>query len=205
MKTRYIDLIEQTFDFPKDEFGLLDDRLTWNGIDLMAVIEKHGTPLRISYLPRIGQKVEQARESFRKAFREHKYVGTYDYFYCTKSNHFSYVIDKVLDKGVDLETSSAYDIEMIELLMERGRIRNDATVLCNGFKDERYVRKIGDLYKRGVRVVPIIDNMAEIYQLDEVIHGPCDIGIRIAAEEAPKFEFYTSRLGIGYKDIIPFY
>jgi arginine decarboxylase len=26
-----------------------------------------------------------------------------------------------------------------------------------------------------------------------------------SAEEAPKFEFYTSRLGIGYKDIIPFY
>src|SRR5699024_8609128 len=32
-----------------------------------------------------------------------------------------------------------------------------------------------------------------------------NIGIRIAAEEEPKFEFYTSRLGIGYKDIVPFY
>ena len=31
------------------------------------------------------------------------------------------------------------------------------------------------------------------------------MGIRIASEEEPKFEFYTSRLGIGYKDIIPFY
>jgi arginine decarboxylase len=32
-----------------------------------------------------------------------------------------------------------------------------------------------------------------------------NIGIRIASEEEPKFEFYTSRLGIGYQDIIPFY
>ncbi len=31
------------------------------------------------------------------------------------------------------------------------------------------------------------------------------IGIRIASEEEPKFEFYTSRLGIGYKNIVPFY
>ena len=31
------------------------------------------------------------------------------------------------------------------------------------------------------------------------------IGIRIASEEEPRFEFYTSRLGIGYKDIVPFY
>src|SRR5690606_34655595 len=26
-----------------------------------------------------------------------------------------------------------------------------------------------------------------------------------ASEEEPKFEFYTSRLGIGYKNIVPFY
>ena len=31
------------------------------------------------------------------------------------------------------------------------------------------------------------------------------MGIRIASEEEPKFEFYTSRLGIGYKNIVPFY
>ena len=31
------------------------------------------------------------------------------------------------------------------------------------------------------------------------------IGIRIASEEDPKFEFYTSRLGIQYRDIVPFY
>jgi arginine decarboxylase len=31
------------------------------------------------------------------------------------------------------------------------------------------------------------------------------LGIRIASEEEPNFEFYTSRLGIRYKDIVPFY
>ena len=205
MKTRYIDLIEQTFDFPKDEFGLENDQLTWNNIPLVPLIEKYGTPLRITYLPKIGEKIDLARASFAKAFKEHKYKGNYTYFYCTKSNHFSYIINEVLEKGVTLETSSAYDLEMIELLLERGKMPKDATILCNGFKDERYIRNIGRLANSGMNVVPIIDNMAEIHLLDEVIKGPCDIGIRIAAEEAPKFEFYTSRLGIGYKDIIPFY
>jgi hypothetical protein len=37
------------------------------------------------------------------------------------------------------------------------------------------------------------------------IKSKIKIGIRIAAEEEPKFEFYTSRLGIGYKNILPFY
>ncbi|MBK8227075.1 MAG: arginine decarboxylase [Flavobacteriales bacterium] len=205
MKTRYVDLIEQTFDFPKDEFKLDGENLIWNDLPLVDLLKKHGTPLRITYLPKIGEKIEMARSSFAKAFAAHDYQGKYEYFYCTKSNHFHYVIDQVLKKGVNLETSSAYDLEMIELLIERGRITKDSTILCNGFKDERYIKGIGRLANRGFKVVPIIDNMGEIYALDEVIEGHCDIGIRIAAEEAPKFEFYTSRLGIGYKDIIPFY
>jgi arginine decarboxylase len=40
--------------------------------------------------------------------------------------------------------------------------------------------------------------------LQDKIEGKFKIGIRIAAEEEPKFEFYTSRLGIGYKNILPF-
>ena len=31
------------------------------------------------------------------------------------------------------------------------------------------------------------------------------VGIRIASEEEPKFDFYTSRLGIRYNDILPYY
>ena len=160
MKTRYVDLIEQTFDFPKDEFKLDEDQLVWNDLPLVELLEKHGTPLRISYLPKIGEKIDLARECFAKAFATHNYTGSYEYFYCTKSNHFAYVIDKVLGKGVNLETSSAYDLEMIELLIERGRITKDATILCNGFKDERYIKGIGKLANRGFNVIPIIDNMA---------------------------------------------
>ena len=53
--------------------------------------------------------------------------------------------------------------------------------------------------------IPIIDNYEEIELLSQEIKGKFNIGIRIASEEEPKFEFYTSRLGIGYKNIVPFY
>ena len=58
MKTRYVDLIEQTFDFPKDEFTLDDDNLVWNDLPLVQLIEKHGTPLRITYLPERGYQAD---------------------------------------------------------------------------------------------------------------------------------------------------
>ena len=81
----------------------------------------HQLPAQDRREDRPGPRELRARPS-----TTHKYIGTYEYFYCTKSNHFSYVIDKVLDKGVNLETSSAYDLEMIELLIERGRITKDS-------------------------------------------------------------------------------
>jgi arginine decarboxylase len=33
----------------------------------------------------------------------------------------------------------------------------------------------------------------------------CKLGIRIASEEEPTYDYYTSRLGIRYKEIVPFY
>ena len=41
--------------------------------------------------------------------------------------------------------------------------------------------------------------------LDAAIDTRCKIGIRIASEEEPKFDFYTSRLGIRYNDIVEYY
>ena len=68
------------------------------------------------------------------------------------------------------------------------------------------LKKISNLINDGFEnVMPIIDNYRELDKLTESIDRTFDIGIRIASEEEPKFEFYTSRLGIGYKDIIPYY
>ena len=39
-------------------------------------------------------------------------------------------------------------------------------------------------------------------KLTESIDATFDIGIRIASRRRAKIQFYTSRLGIGYKDII---
>lgn len=205
MKTRYIDLIDQTFEFPQDEFDLAKDRLTWNDIDLYALLEEHGTPLKVSYLPRIDAQIEKARSIFKSAFLENGYQGKHTYFYCTKSSHFSFVIDRVLEKGAFLETSSAFDLDIVFQKLDEGKMIEDSPVICNGFKDGRYMRKIQEAHQRGVNVIPILDGKAELSVLEDLIDGKCPIGIRIATEEDPKFQFYTSRLGIGYKGIVQFY
>jgi arginine decarboxylase len=54
-------------------------------------------------------------------------------------------------------------------------------------------------------LIPILDSKNEINYYKEHLKGQTKIGIRIASEEEPTFEFYSSRLGIRYKDILQFY
>ena len=61
MKDKYIDLIEQSFDFPQDEFSVEDNELNFHDIPLMELIKQYGTPLKITYLPKISQQINRAK------------------------------------------------------------------------------------------------------------------------------------------------
>ena len=206
MNTRYLDLIEQSFDFPQEEFTLEDDNLLFHGIDLMKLIEEHGTPLKLTYLPKISQNIQKTKKWFNTARRKIGYSGKYNYCYCTKSSHFHHVLEEALTNDIHIETSSAYDINIVESLLEEGLLTKDKYVICNGFKRGKYIENISRLINNGhKKIIPILDNYEELPLLLEATDKKFEIGIRIASEEEPKFEFYTSRLGIGYKDIVPFY
>ncbi len=206
MKNKYTDLIEQTFEFPNDEFNVVDNNLEWFDIPLIDIIKQYGTPLRIAYLPKIGENIQKARVMFNVAMAKADYEGEYHYCYCTKSSHFSFVMEEILKQDAHIETSSAFDINIIEALHQEGKLSKDKFILCNGFKRPQYVENIQNLISNGfVNVIPILDNKFELDLLTKNFKHNLNIGIRIASEEEPKFNFYTSRLGIRYKDIISYY
>ncbi|MFV0529836.1 MAG: arginine decarboxylase [Flavobacteriales bacterium] len=206
MNTKYIDLIDQTFDFPQEEFHLKNNHLYFHNIDLAALIKEYGSPLKFNYLPKISENIIRSRGWFVNAIKKHRYEGKYFYCYCTKSSHFAPVLNEVFKNDVHIETSSAFDIDIIESMASKGIINQNHYILCNGFKRDQYIENIARLINKGFHnTIPIIDNYEEVGLLEEKINQKYQIGIRIASEEEPKFEFYTSRLGIGYKNIVPFY
>ncbi|EKF56035.1 Orn/DAP/Arg decarboxylase 2 [Galbibacter marinus] len=206
MKTKYIDLIDQSFYFPQEEFTLAEDKLQFHGIDLMDLVKTYGAPLKFTYLPQISNNINRAKYWFQESIKRHNYKGDYHYCYCTKSSHFSHVLNEALKNDIHIETSSAFDIDIVKNLIKSGKLSKDNYVLCNGFKRDKYIENIAELINGShKKCIPIIDNYEELNLLTEAIDGPFNVGIRIASEEEPKFEFYTSRLGIGYKNIVPFY
>jgi arginine decarboxylase len=199
---RYEDLVTQTFEFPTEEFKVVKKELYFHGISLMDLIREHGTPLKITYLPKIGENIKRSRKMFKHAMKKHKYNGKYMYCYCTKSSHFSFVIEEALKHKVHIETSSAYDLEIVRALQKKGKITKDIFIVCNGFKRPLYKQYIAEIINEGYEnCVPVLDNLNEIdYYIDNV-SKPIQMGIRVAADEEPNFEFYTSRLGIRYNDV----
>ncbi len=206
MKIKYSDLIEQTFEFPQPEFQVIDNELYFHKVSLMDVIKQYGTPLRITYLPKISQQIQKAKRLFNVAMAKVDYQGDYHYCYCTKSSHFSFVMEEVLKNDVNIETSSAFDLPLIHDLYKRGLIKKENYIICNGFKRPQYIEHILDLVHNGfVNTIPVLDSLLEIDKYEENLKTKMKVGIRIASEEEPKFDFYTSRLGIRYNDIVPFY
>lgn len=199
----YRELIEQTFEFPQREFKVRDHELLFNDVPLMDVIREYGTPLKITYLPKISENIRFAQASFNNAIERFKYNGKYTYAYCTKSSHYSFVTEEALKNDIHLETSSAYDIPIVRSLFDRGKINKDIYILCNGFKMPLYTQYITDLLNDGFKnCVPILDNLSEIDVYEKNVNTNFQVGIRVAADEEPNFEFYTSRLGIRYSDIV---
>ncbi|SDS23742.1 arginine decarboxylase [Gramella sp. MAR_2010_147] len=206
MNTKYSDLIDQTYYFPQEEFTLEGTELKFHDIDLMELVKKYGAPLKFTYLPKISQNINRAKGWFNSAIEKHDYQGKYNYCYCTKSSHFEHVLNEALKNDIHIETSSAFDINIVEKLKKAGKISNEQWVICNGFKRDQYIENISRLLNGGHKnCLPVIDNYEELDLLSEKIDDKFQVGIRIASEEEPKFEFYTSRLGIGYKNIVPFY
>jgi len=208
MNNTYRDLVDQTFDFPQPGFDVKENYLQFNGLDIKKLIDKYGTPFKLTFLPKIGQQVAKAKKMFQDAIKKHRYDGQYFYCYCTKSSHFSFIVEETLKQGVHIETSFAYDFEILKQLYKRRKINKETFIICNGFKTRAYTKNIAQFINAGfTNVIPVLDNKSEFEDYKKSIRSkdPVNIGIRIATEEEPTFDFYTSRLGIRVRDILEFY
>ena len=207
MKNTYFDLIEQSFYFPQEGFDLRDGSLTFHGVSMKYLIEKHGTPFRFIYLPKIGDQIKKARNLFNRAIKNNGYEGSYYYCYCTKCNHFYHVIQEALKHNVHLETSSAFDIDLILRLYKEKKITKDRKILHNGYKTDDYLQKIFKLQEVGFKnSLIILDSKEELQRIMKLTGDrKVYIGLRMSINEQAQSAYYTSRLGIPDNEILDFY
>jgi len=178
-------------------FDVTNDELSWNDVPLMKLVQQHGTPLKITYLPQISSHVQHAKSLFEKAMRRRGYPGRHNYCYPTKTSHFRYILEEVLKNDTHIEISSTFDVPIIRELYRTRKIDKDTYIICNGHKQPLYTQHITKLVEEGFNVIPVLDSVRELEAYDDVLSQPFSIGIRIATR--------SSRLGVQTSDICNFY
>ena len=75
MNTKYIDLIDQTYFFPQEEFTLEGANLRFHNIPLDELVAQYGSPLKFTYLPKISENIARAKNWFGNALKKYNYAG----------------------------------------------------------------------------------------------------------------------------------
>lgn len=142
-------------------------------IDIMDVVEdihekKLGFPCVIRFQDILRSRVEQLNENFQKYIKEYQYKGKYFGVYPIKVNQLCEVVEEILDAGepfdFGLEAGSKGELLTVLALNQNPK----ALTICNGYKDESYLRLALIGRKLGRKVIIVIEKISELHSLFKI-------------------------------------
>jgi arginine decarboxylase len=141
-----------------------------------------GLPLLLRFSDILRTRIEMLQERFRGAIEEFDYTGDYTTVYPIKVNQQRHVVEEIVDFGrrfnAGLEVGSKPELQAVLALNERA----DHVIVCNGYKDEEYIRLALMGQKLGHTVLIVLEKIGEVDTLlkvaDEMDVQPT-AGIRI--------------------------
>ncbi|MBI2609641.1 hypothetical protein HYW53_00500 [Candidatus Giovannonibacteria bacterium] len=189
----------QIFDINKDdELIIREGNYQYNVFDL---IKRFGSPMEI-FMPFIlEERLNHLFDIFSKRIKETKYRGKFYYHYPMKVNQNKEAVLPLVSEGAHLEVGSANELTLVKRLWESDSMHTKIRVLCNGPKTKAYVDLIFAMQEKGLRIVPIIEDLEELNLFKE-FKG--DLGIRINLETKVKshWDKKFDRFGLSVDEII---
>jgi arginine decarboxylase len=168
--------------FHVDEGGFVNVQPLPEGasIRIMDVIQEAvdmglRAPMVIRFQDLLRHRVLQLNQIFNRAIKDEGYKGCYRGVFPIKVNQLREVIEEVLDAGKEfnygLEAGSKPEL-MIALAMHEN---NQRLIICNGYKDDDYIRLALLGRKLGKKVILVVEQLAEV---DDIIRLSNETGIK---------------------------
>ena len=136
-------------------------------IDLFEItndLEEQGIalPVLLRFSDILRSRIEQLTTRFHQAREEFQYTGGYTTVYPIKVNQQRHVVEEIVEfgkvHGVGLECGSKPELQAILGLAEN----TDHVIVCNGYKDEEFMRLALMGQKLGHQVFIVIEQLSEI-------------------------------------------
>ena len=127
-----------------------------------------GLPLLLRFSDVLRSRIESLNERFSRAIREYEYTGGYTTVYPIKVNQQRHVVEEIVEygksSGVGLECGSKPELQAVLGLADH----TDHLIVCNGYKDEEFMRLALMGQKLGHKVFIVIEQLSEIDVLLQV-------------------------------------
>jgi arginine decarboxylase len=168
-----------------------------------------GLPLLLRFSDILRSRIVSLSQRFTKAMEEFKYEGAYTLVYPIKVNQQRHVVEEIVQFGascgVGLECGSKPELQAVLALSDA----TDHLIVCNGYKDEEFMRLALMGQKLGHQVFIVLEQLSELDVLlrvaDEMGVVPtAGVRVKLASEgygrwaesggEASKFGLNASEL-----------
>src|SRR5687767_9403553 len=133
-----------------------------------------GLPLLLRFSDILRSRIESLNARFSHAIAEYEYTGGYTTVYPIKVNQQRHVVEEIVEfgkaSGVGLECGSKPELQAVLALAEH----TDHLIVCNGYKDEEFMRLALMGQKLGHKVFIVLEQLSEV---DVLLQVADDLGV----------------------------
>ena len=152
--------------------------------DLMTDLKERGirTPILIRFMDIIDERIRLINECFKKAIQKYEYKSKYQGVYPIKVNQQRHLVEQIIQSGkpyhIGLECGSKPELLVALAMMHQSK----GLLICNGFKDLKYVETALLSQKLGYNTVIVLEKITDLHLILSVakdLHINPQIGVRV--------------------------
>jgi arginine decarboxylase len=179
----------------------LVDQLQARGIQL---------PILLRFTDILRHRVGEIQEAFRTAIREFDYRGDYCCVYPIKVNQQRHVVEEILDFGrpfnFGLEAGSKPELLAV-LALTNGL---DTPIICNGFKDDEFIKMTVLARKIGKQIIPVVEKFTELegivrYAQELSVRPVIGVRVKLASRGSGRWKSsagFRSKFGLTVSELL---
>ena len=156
------------------------NRKNKHDIDLKNLVDDiqskgYSLPVLIRFSDILKASIANLANSFQRSIDEYKYNGKYHGVYPIKVNQQRQVVEEIVKFGqpynIGLEAGSKPELHAILAILDNP----EALLVCNGYKDESFIRLALMSQKLGKKVFIVVEKLDELSLIDKVAK---DLGVK---------------------------
>src|SRR4051812_16308559 len=180
--------------------------------DLVDQLQARGIqlPILLRFTDILRHRVGEIHDAFKGAIKEFEYQGEYCCVYPIKVNQQRQVVEEILDFGkpyrFGLEAGSKPELLAVMAVVNG----TDTPVICNGFKDDEFIKMAMWARKLGKQVIPVVEKFTELELIvkhaEELKVRPAlGVRVKLAARGAGRWRSsagYRSKFGLTLTEVL---